>query len=145
VAGPQIGARLRLNGARWPAVCARADASTRPEPGTWSPLEYACHVRDVCTVFDVRVKLMLSQEGPQLDTWNQNVAAAAGGYRAQDPATLSAELSAAVQAAAASFDAVGEGGWRRTGRRSSTMVFTVETLGRYLPHDLTHHLHDVRG
>ena len=60
VAGRQVAARLRANAARWPAVFERADVSVRPEPRVWSPLEYGCHVRDVCRVFESRVNLMLS-------------------------------------------------------------------------------------
>ncbi|MHB8274233.1 MAG: hypothetical protein ACYDC9_05635 [Dermatophilaceae bacterium] len=33
----------------------------------------------------------------------------------------------------------------RTGRRSNGSVFTIETLGQYILHDVAHHLHDVRG
>src|SRR5262245_20693039 len=33
---------------------------TRPSPERWSPLEYACHVRDVFRIFDERLRLMLT-------------------------------------------------------------------------------------
>ena len=35
--------------------------------------------------------------------------------------------------------------WARTGRRSGGAVITIQTLGQYFLHDLTHHLHGVRG
>jgi hypothetical protein len=145
VGGPQVAASLRLNAARWPAVCSRVDVRARPEPGVWSPLEYACHVRDVCRVFESRVHLMLSQVDPAFESWNQDDAAIAGAYGAQDPEVVSAELSAAAQAAVASFGEVGDGNWQRTGRRTNGSIFTIETLGQYFLHDLTHHLHDVSG
>jgi len=145
VAGPQVAARLRQNAARWPAVCARADVRIRPQPGVWSPLEYACHVRDVCRVMDSRVNLLLSQEDPAFESWDQDATAISERYNAQDPAVVSEELSTAAAVAAASFDAVHEGDWQRTGRRSNGSVFTIETLGQYFLHDLAHHLHDVRG
>lgn len=145
VAGPEVAARLRLTAAHWPAVCARSDVRVRPEPGMWSPLEYACHVRDVCRVFESRVNLMRSQVDPAFENWNQDVAAIVGAYGAQDPAVVSVELSAAAQAAAESFDALGERDWQRAGRRTNGSVFTMETLGQYFLHDVIHHLHDVRG
>ena len=37
--------------APWTAVLQRESARQRPAPTVWSPLEYACHVRDVCRVF----------------------------------------------------------------------------------------------
>ena len=145
VTGPQVSESLRRNAASWPAVCARASVKVRPEPQVWSPLEYACHVRDVCRVFESRVSLMRSQVDPVFENWDQDAAAVAEGYGAQDPAVVAAELLAAAETAAGSFDAVAEGDWQRTGRRSNGSVFTIETLGQYFLHDLTHHLHDVRG
>jgi hypothetical protein len=88
---------------------------------------------------------MRSQENPAFESWNQDDAAIAGDYGSQDPAAVGAELRVAAEAAAAAFDTVGEGDWQRTGRRTNGSVFTMETLGQYFLHDLTHHLHDVRG
>ena len=88
---------------------------------------------------------MRSQEDPAFESWNQDDAAIADAYGTQDPAAVSVELTVAAEAAAASFDALGEGDWQRTGRRTNGSMFTMETLGQYFLHDLTHHLHDVRG
>jgi hypothetical protein len=145
VPGPLVAARLRPNAAQWMAVCARADVRVRPQPRVWSPLEYACHVRDVCRVFESRVSLMRSESGPTLENWDQDAAAIAGAYGAQDPGVVSVELLAAAQAAAAAFDALDAGDWQRTGRRSNGLVFTMETVGQYFLHEMTHHLHDVTG
>jgi hypothetical protein len=145
VAGPRVAALLRRNGACWPAVCSRPDVRARPAPGVWSPLEYACHVRDVCRVFESRVKLMGSKANPAFESWNQDEAAIADAYSAQDPEVVGVEVVAAAEAAAASFDALDDGDWQRTGRRTNGSVFTMETLGQYFLHDLTHHLYDVRG
>ncbi len=145
VPGPQVAERLRANASRWPRVLERAAVRTRPRPGVWSPLEYGCHVRDVCRLFESRLKLMLSEVDPQFENWDQDATAITDAYGAQDPSPVSSELSAAAESAAAAFDQVGEGDWQRMGRRSNGSVFTVETLGRYFLHDLTHHLHDVHG
>jgi hypothetical protein len=145
VSGRQVAARLRANAVSWSTVLHRADVRARPEPQVWSPLEYACHVRDVCRVFESRVNLMRLQVDPAFENWDQDATAVADAYGAQDPAAVSLELSSAADAAATAFDAVTDGDWQRTGRRSNGSVFTIETLGQYLIHDLTHHLHDVRG
>ena len=145
VPAAEVAARLRENAARWPAVCSRDESAVRPEPGVWSPLEYACHVRDVCQVFEARVNLMRSEVNPTFGSWNQDDAAIAGAYSAQDPDVVSVELLAAAEAAAGSFDALVDGDWQRTGRRTNGSIFTLETLGQYFLHDLTHHLHDVHG
>jgi len=145
VPGDQVASTLRAFAARWPAVLGRSEVRARPMPQVWSPLEYGCHVRDVCRVFGSRVNLLRSQADPTFENWDQDVTAIDDGYGAQDPAVVSAELSVAAEAAALAFDAVGAGEWERIGRRSDGSVFTIETLGQYFLHDVTHHLHDVRG
>jgi hypothetical protein len=120
-------------------------ARRRPQPQVWSPLEYACHVRDVCRLFDGRLHLMLTSDEPRFENWDQDAVAVRDAYGEQDPARVASELSEAADQLAASFERVPEGARDRTGRRSDGVVFTVATLGRYLVHDLVHHVHDVTG
>ncbi|WP_346770728.1 metallophosphoesterase family protein [Luteipulveratus flavus] len=127
----------------WWQVLQRSDARTRPEPAVWSALEYACHVRDVCRLFEERTRLMLEQDAPTFDNWDQDVTAVEGRYGEQDPSTVAAELSAAAESYARGYDTVTEPEWARTGLRSNGSEFTVLTLAQYGLHDLRHHLHDV--
>jgi hypothetical protein len=120
---------IRSNAAAWPAVLERADVRERPDPQTWSPLEYAAHVRDVFRIFDVRLQLVLDEDDPAFENWDQDATAIEERYGEQDPQRVSAEL---VEAALA-----------RTGRRGDGARFTTETLGRYFIHDPVHHLWDV--
>lgn len=129
----------------WPQVLAAPDAGVRPTAQTWSPLEYACHVRDVLGVFTERVRLMLRQDGPTFANWDQDETAVAERYWAQDPATVETELVGAAETIANSFAAVDGDSWQRPGRRSDGAVFTVDTFARYFLHDPVHHLHDVDG
>jgi len=145
VPGPKVAGWLREKAACWPAVCVRADAGVRPEPQVWSPLEYACHVRDVCRVFEHRVGLMRSEAGPAFESWDQDDAAIADDYGSQEAVAVGVELSAAAEAAAWAFETVQPGEWQRTGRRADGFGFTIETLGQYFLHDVIHHLHDVHG
>ncbi|MFM9131944.1 MAG: hypothetical protein ACKORY_04325, partial [Actinomycetota bacterium] len=50
---------VRKIAACWVSVLDRTDVRDRPRPGVWSPLEYACHVRDVFRIMDARLALML--------------------------------------------------------------------------------------
>jgi len=109
----------------------------------WSDLEYACHVRDVFRLFDVRLHLMLDEDDPTFANWDQDETAITDRYGEQDPATVAAELSSAAGRLADSFAAVPAEEHRRTGTRSDGARFTVDSLGRYLLHDPVHHLHDV--
>jgi hypothetical protein len=129
--------------APWAGVLARPDATERPAPGTWSPLEYACHVRDVCTVFEERVRLMLAEDEPSFADWDQDRAAVEQRYAEQVPGQVAGAVQAAAARAADRFGAVADDEWSRTGVRSNGSRFTVLTLGQYFLHDLAHHLVDV--
>ena len=139
------GGRLRAAVPGYVAALSRPDAAERPAPGVWSPLEYGCHVRDVLRLFPERLALMLDQDDPQFDNWDQDETAVASRYWEQVPAEVADELAGAGAAAAAAFDAVGDDQWERTGRRSNGSVFTVRTLAVYFLHDVEHHLVDVGG
>jgi hypothetical protein len=139
---PQL---LRENAERWPAVLARADVRIRPDDSTWSPLEYGAHVRDVHRIFAARLQLMLTEDDPAFENWDQDRTAEEDRYGEQDPAQVSAELTASARLLADAFAAVPTVALSRTGLRSDGSRFTVETLGRYMLHDPVHHLHDVRG
>ena len=139
----QIGAMVRANVARWQEVLKRPDVRDRPTPGTWSPLEYACHVRDVFVRYDERLHLMLTTDDPLFPNWDQDVTAIESRYDQQQPDVIATELAAAGEVVASSFDAVSDDQWRRPGRRSDGASFTVESLGRYFAHDWIHHIWDV--
>ncbi|CPU67900.1 Mycothiol maleylpyruvate isomerase N-terminal domain protein [Mycobacteroides abscessus] len=106
-------------------------------------LEYAAHVRDVFSVFDVRVQSMVEGDDPRFANWDQDATAVAEDYAHQDPAVVARELRIAGDRVAGRFDALVPDQWERPGRRSNGSVFTVRTLGQYFVHDVVHHLHDV--
>lgn len=133
---------IRLT-APWPEVLARTDVRSRPAPTTWSPLEYGCHVRDVCRVFTERTRLMLTEVDPTFADWDQDRAAVDGAYHRQAPTRVADELADAAQVWAEAYRAVPADAWDRAGLRSNGSAFTVTTLGRYGLHDLAHHLVDV--
>ena len=138
-----VPSRLRRNAAVWRDVLSRPDAATRPSPQVWSPLEYACHVRDAHDMFAGRVRLMLEQDEPTFPNWDQDETAVAGEYASQDPAVVADELAAAAEAVAALYAGVDADTRGRRGLRSNGSEFTVESLAIYHLHDDVHHLHDV--
>ena len=135
--------RIYANASAWRRVLEQEGVAERPSGGVWSPLEYACHVRDVHRVFGERVRMLLAVDDPLFDNWDQDQAAVEGGYRDQDPATVAAELVEGAAAVSRSYASVEGAQWDRPGRRSNGSVFTVDTLARYHLHDVEHHLHDV--
>jgi len=134
---------LRAMAPLWAEVLRRPDVRQRPDEGTWSPLEYACHVRDVLRLYDHRLHLMLTEDGPHYPNWDQDEAAVQERYGEQDPATVAREIDEATEAVATAFGAVAPDQWGRTGFRSDGAAFTVDTFARYFLHDPLHHLHDV--
>jgi hypothetical protein len=139
----EIGSMIRDAAERWREVLARPRVGARPREDVWSPLEYGCHVRDVFDVYRERLQLMIEEDDPEFPNWDQDSTAIEQLYAEQDPHRVAAELGAAAEALAASFDSVEEDQWQRTGRRDDGANFTVESLARYMIHDPNHHLHDA--
>ena len=134
---------ILANAASWAAALTGPEVGTRPAPGTWSVLEYACHVRDVHLVFDGRVRQMLDETEPRFANWDQDETAVTGRYAEQDPAVVGPELVSAAAAVAERYAGVSGDAWSRPGVRSNGSVFSVASLGRYHLHDVVHHLHDI--
>ncbi|MDO7866983.1 DinB family protein [Nocardioides jiangxiensis] len=141
----EFGEMVRINAERWVQVLERRDAVERPAERTWSPLEYACHVRDVHRIFAERLVLMLETDNPRFPNWDQDATAVEERYAEQDPAVVAAELVEAAAHVASIYDGVHGDQWSRPGTRSNGSVFTVDTIGRYHLHDDVHHLDDVHG
>jgi hypothetical protein len=147
MAPERVATLLRTNAAAWVALLAGpVDAlRRRPAEDRWAPVEYACHVRDVCVLYDERLALMLEHDDPLYPNWDQDATAVEACYLEQDPAAVAHALGAAAAALAARFDTVHGEAWARLGRRSDGAAFTVASFARYLLHDPVHHLFDVTG
>ena len=108
-----------------------------PTPSTWSPLEYACHVRDVCRLFEERLALMLDAGRPGLRNWDQDATARRGPLRRAGPGHgRRASSRRRAPRSSPAYAQVPDDAWGRTGIRSNGSEFTVLTLGQYGLHDL---------
>ncbi len=143
VTNDALAERLRDAATRWSPVLSRDDVRVRPTESVWSPLEYACHVRDVFAVCDGRLTLMLEESNPTFPNWDQDETALAARYCDQNPAEVREQLCASARRYADHYSAVRDDEWDRPGLRSNGSVFTVSSLGRYSLHDIVHHLWDV--
>ncbi len=123
----------------------RPNLERRPSDDVWSPLEYACHVRDVFRIYDTRLALMLTEDDPLYPNWDQDAAAIEERYNFQDPVAVALDLDATAHRLAHRFEQVAGDQWERPGTRSDGAHFTVESFARYMIHDPIHHLHDVAG
>lgn len=138
-----IGTQLRDIATQWEAILVHPDANIRPFPSVWSALEYACHVRDVFSLFDMRLRRMLTEEVPTFANWDQDATAVAERYDLQDPLVVRRQLTEAAKQLAEQFESVSGAEWSRAGVRSDGATFTVDSFGRYMLHDPIHHLWDV--
>ncbi|MCM0619562.1 DinB family protein [Nocardioides bruguierae] len=143
-----LGQTLRAQLPTWRAVVTGEGARTRPDPGTWSPTEYACHVRDVQRVFGERVRAVVAavDEPARFANWDQDATAVQARYDLADPATTLAELEAGVLEVVDLYDGLDaddEALWAQRGLRSNGSAFTLETLAAYHLHDVVHHGWDV--
>jgi hypothetical protein len=146
VAPADVPASVREAGERFAAAMSRPDVRERPAPDVWSPLEYTCHVRDVCRVMRSRIELILSGDGSTPVTfadWDQDATAVTGKYWRSDPSVVARQVDEAADAAAGAFERPQDDQWSWPALRSNGSVFTAATLGQYFVHDLHHHLWDI--
>jgi hypothetical protein len=115
-------------------------------PGSWSPLEYGCHVRDMLRVQRERVLLTQAEQTPRFTSMRRDERAIEQAYNEQDPLVVADEVEAAAGAFTQTMAALDDAGWMRTGLYPwpSPEVRTVEWIGRRTVHELAHHLFDNR-
>ena len=114
----------------------------RPEPSTWSALEYACHVRDCLALYDWRIRKVLAEDTPELPQMRRDAAVIERSYNEQDPARVALKIETNYAQLAELLERVGEADWQRFGVREgeelSVAWMAVNTL-----HEARHHLVDV--
>ncbi|MDE0802301.1 MAG: DinB family protein [Acidimicrobiales bacterium] len=117
---------------------------TRPEPAVWSPLEYACHVRDLLRLFDERTRAMVAEPGVAFPSWDHDAAVIQDSYNDQDPAQVADDIATATSDYAQTLRGLDGAAWEAPGRRSGDgQEFTVDSLARYGLHEAKHHQLDI--
>jgi hypothetical protein len=132
-------------------LCARladvpdADLRRRIRPEVWSPLEYACHVRDVLQVQRERVLLAQAEDEPGFVPMRRDERAVELRYNEQDPAVVNEQIVAAADALARTLEGLDAAGWERPGvyNYPTSQLRTVEWIGRHTVHELRHHTYDI--
>ncbi len=144
----ELGGRIRGVGGAWRETLGRGSAVSRLRDGDdriWTPLQYGCHVSDVVKLFDERTRQMLKKRKPPTFTdWDQEEEAVKSDYAKQDPAKVAYDLASSAGNYADLLDRVNGDEWQNEGIRSDGERFTVESLARYMLHEVEHHLWDAR-
>ncbi|QIS24314.1 DinB family protein [Nocardia terpenica] len=118
----------------------------RPAPRTWSPLEYACHVRDMLLVQRERVLAARRVDRPVAEPMGRDERVDHDGYAHQQPMAVARQLQDATLLFTHVLDRLPPEDWDRTliysyperAERSLRWV-ALHTL-----HELRHHLLDIR-
>lgn len=113
-----------------------------PEPGVWSALGYAAHVRDVLRLYRGRIERILAEDRPQLDGIDPDAIAEEGRYDSLDPAQVADELAGEAESFAATLEQVPADAWDRVGLRGDSERSVLD-VARGAVHEGGHHLLDI--
>ena len=123
-------------------------ASARPAPEVWSPVEYACHLRDVLLVQRERAILALvSDEPPKLAPMSRDERVGIEGYAASATEDVARQLVDAAALFTNLLDGLDDAGWARTlvYNYPTVQERTLRWLAVHTLHEVHHHRRDVRG
>jgi len=115
----------------------------RPDPQTWSALEYACHVRDVYGVYHCRISSALTRDDPVLAPMHNDERAKREGYNRQDLTDVLDTLRRNIDRFVALANEIGADQWNRTASRLPGERRTVAWMVRQAAHEGLHHLRDI--
>lgn len=143
----QLSDVIRELGPRFGALLEASPTALRAHPvaGSWSGLEYGCHMRDVLRVQRERVALALTEDEPPFASMRREERVAEERYNEQSPDVVASELDEAAKALADTLDALDEAGWNRTGVYNwpESRPRTVDWIARHTIHEGEHHLMDI--
>lgn len=148
-AAAQAGDDIGVAVAELAGLMATTDRQTlvqQTRPGVWSPLQYACHVRDVLLTQRERVLLARRANVPEARSMGRDERALHDGYAEQDPIDVAEELTVAARLLVNTLDRLDPKDWER--RIVYTWPERCERTLRWLAahtlHEARHHLLDVR-
>lgn len=122
-----------------------ADLRARPAPDVWSPIEYACHVRDVLQVQIGRVARGLVEDTPSFEPMGRDLRPEQLRYADQDAEVVRFQVLEAASALADVFAGMNGDHLARTITYNwpERMVRPLRWVGRHTVHELVHHTMDV--
>lgn len=140
-----VGADIRAAAAEVVALLSSNDIDTRlrTRPGVWSPLEYACHLRDVLFVQRERVLAARRVNGADCASMGREEH---DGYNEQDPIEVARQLSGAATLFSNVLARLADGDWERTVvyHYPETSERSLRWVAAHTAHELQHHLLDIR-
>lgn len=110
-----------------------------PQPGAWSALEHAGHVRDMVHALELRISRLADREGIHLP---DNPSGAPSGVFEQGPEHVLSALTTNVDALVRTLGGLGPLTWDRQGMRGGEIV-SIADLATEALHESVHHLRDA--
>ncbi|OYO08785.1 hypothetical protein CGZ94_19985 [Enemella evansiae] len=146
-----VPARLRADTAALADLVRAAGVAvtTRPAAETWSPLEYACHVRDVLlTKREQVIEALLAgdeDDPPEARTMHRDERVLLEGYAESDPVTVDRQLRDAAELLASVLERVPPTAWDARLRYGwpTEAVRDLRWLAVHTWHEVRHHMRDV--
>ncbi|WP_435832781.1 DinB family protein [Nocardia vinacea] len=145
---PEVSALTRGHAAEYAALLGGDSRALRQRtaPDVWSPLEYACHVRDVLLAQRERVLLARRVDTPALEPMGRDERVEHDGYNEQQPADVARQLDDAALLFANVLDRLTHADWDRTiiYNFPQRQERPLRWLALHTLHELRHHLLDIR-
>ncbi|TDO87916.1 DinB family protein [Enemella evansiae] len=146
-----VAAQLRADTAALADLVGEAGdrVAVRPAAETWSPLEYACHVRDVLLTKREQVLEALlagdAEEPPVARTMHRDARVLLEGYAESDPVAVHRQLRDAAELLAGVLERVPPTGWDARLRYGwpTEEVRDLRWLALHTWHEVSHHTRDV--
>jgi hypothetical protein len=117
----------------------------RPAPAVWSPLEYACHVRDVLLVQRERIYLALVEDRPSFARMYREERVDLARYADEPAKAVRSDLAVAYRLIAVALTGRSATDWARplVYNYPSAEEHDLAWLGRHTIHECEHHLLDI--
>ena len=124
----------------------RQTVAQQTRPGLWSPLQYACHVRDVLLTQRERVLLARRVNVPEAVPMGRDERVLHDGYAEQDPIEVAEELTVAARLFVNTLDRLDSVDWERgiVYTWPQRCERTLRWVAAHTLHEVRHHLLDVR-
>jgi hypothetical protein len=122
------------------------DVRARSRPDVWSPLEYACHLRDVLLVQRERVLAARRMNGADCAPMGREERAEHDGYNEQNPDDVARQLADAATLFSNVLARLAGDDWDRTVvyHYPETNERSLRWVAVHTAHELQHHLLDIR-
>jgi hypothetical protein len=119
-----------------------AQLRARDEDGSWSAIEYLCHLRDVFVTTTIRLYRARTEDHPQVDPMLNDLRAARFDYASAGERATLGDLDRSVEGCCAEIGRIRD--LDRTVVRRPGEERTARWLVRNALHEGVHHLRDVR-